>query len=146
VGPIVCATRGGESSRRTQEWAVALSKERAAELVFLAVFDPCSVGEPGEPLSEAIEKEQRWLGRALLGTAQVRARRQGVEASAVVLCGPILETIERYLRRVNASVLVLGEPKVDSALAAFHPDHVSHFAEQVRLDTGVEVIVVTPEA
>ena len=99
-----------------------MSKEREAELIFLCVFDPCIAGEPGEPLTEAIEKEQRWLGRALLGTAQVRARRQGVEAGAVVLCGPILETIEGYLRRVNASVLVLGEPKVALHIAALPPE------------------------
>jgi nucleotide-binding universal stress UspA family protein len=146
MGPIVCATRGGESSRRTQEQAVALAKERDAELVFLAVFDPCCAGDVGEPLAEAVEKEQRWLGRALLGTAQVRARRRGVEPTAVVLCGPVLETIESYLLQVDASALILGEPKVDSALAAFHPSRVSHFAERVRLDTGVEVIVVTPDA
>jgi nucleotide-binding universal stress UspA family protein len=145
MGPIVCATRGGESSRRTQEQAVALAQEREAELVFLAVFDPCCAGDVGEPLAEAVEKEQRWLGRALLGAAQVRARRQGIDAAAVVLCGPILETIEGYLLEVNASALVLGEPKVDSALAAFHPSRVSHFAEQVRLDTEVEVIVVPPD-
>jgi nucleotide-binding universal stress UspA family protein len=146
MGPIVCATRGGESSRRTQEWAVALAKKRGAELVFLCVFDPNSAGEQNGKLAAAVVKEQQWLGRALLGTAQVRAREQGVDAGAVILSGPVLETIKSYLRRVGASMLVLGESKVDSALAAFQPNRVNSFAEQVRQDTGVEVMVVTPDA
>jgi nucleotide-binding universal stress UspA family protein len=145
MGPIVCATRGGEAGRRTQEQAIELAKERGSELVFLCVFDPNFAGEQNEALAEAVEKEQRWLGRAALGTAQARARQQGLDAGAVVLCGPVLETIEAYLRRVNAATLVLGQPRVDSALTAFHPKRVKSFAEQVGQSAGVEVVVVTPE-
>ena len=37
---IVCATRGGEASRRAQERAISLAKELEAELIFLYVTDP----------------------------------------------------------------------------------------------------------
>jgi nucleotide-binding universal stress UspA family protein len=145
MGPIVCATRGGEAGRRTQERAVALAKERGTELVFLCVFDPSFAGTLNTALAAAVEKEQQWLGRALLGTAQARAEKEGVDAGTVVRSGPVLETIEAYLRQVNASTLVIGEPKVDSALAAFHPGKVYVFADRVRQDTGVDVLVVSPE-
>lgn len=145
MGPIVCATRGGEAGRRTQERAIELAKEQGRELVFLAVFDPCSLGHLNDRLTVAVEEEQRWLGRALLGIARARARRCDVVAETVVRCGPVLETIEAYLREVDASALIIGEPKVDSALAAFQPGRVHHFAERVRQDTGVGVVVVTPE-
>lgn len=145
MGPIVCATRGGEASRRTQERAIALAKERGAELIFLCVFDPGLAGEHNEALAAALKDERRWLGRAVLGIARSRARNQGLHAEAVVLYGPVLETIVSYLRRVEAATLVLGRPKVDSALTAFRPDNVRSFAEQVSKDTGVEVVVVTPE-
>ncbi|MBC7251063.1 MAG: universal stress protein, partial [Anaerolineae bacterium] len=36
---ILCATRGGEASRRTQERAIALARQHNAELIFLYVFD-----------------------------------------------------------------------------------------------------------
>jgi nucleotide-binding universal stress UspA family protein len=145
MGPIVCATRGGEAGRRTQERAIDLAREQGRALVFLAVFDPCSVGHLNDDLSRAVEQEQRWLGRALLGIARARARRRGVTARSVVRCGPVLETIEAYLKEVDAAVLIIGEPKVDSALAAFQPGRVQQFAEQIGQDTGVEVVVVTPE-
>jgi nucleotide-binding universal stress UspA family protein len=144
MGPIVCATRGGESGRRTQERAIDLARQRGQELVFLAVFDSCVAPHLSEQQSAAVQKEQLWLGRALLGIAQARARKADVEAGAVVRCGPILTTIEAYLREVDASALIIGQPKVDSALAAFRPDRVHHFADRVRQDTGVEVVVVTP--
>ncbi len=34
MGPIVCATRGSEASRRTQERAITLAQERGAPLIF----------------------------------------------------------------------------------------------------------------
>ena len=39
MGPIVCATRGGEASRRTQERAIALALEWEAPLIFIFVVD-----------------------------------------------------------------------------------------------------------
>jgi nucleotide-binding universal stress UspA family protein len=144
MGPIVCATRGGEASRRTQERAIALAGERQAPLIFLCVFDPSFAERLDDTLADAVKKEQQWLGRALLGIAQARARAQGLDAESAIRSGPVLETIEDYLCQVGAAMLVIGEPKTDSSLAAFASNRVHQFAECIRQDTGVEVIVVTP--
>jgi nucleotide-binding universal stress UspA family protein len=145
MGSIVCATRGGEASRRTQERAVALAKERGAELIFLCVFDPSFAG-PREPAMEAaLAAEQRWLGRALLGIAQMRAREWGLEAQAIVRSGPVLQTIEDFLRQVTADTLVIGASKAKPKRAAFELSQVHQFADRVRQDTGVEVIVVVAD-
>lgn len=141
---IVCATRGGEAGRHTQEYAIALAKERGAALDFLSVFDPAFAGDLNKQLAAAVIAEQRWLGRALLGIASARAKQEGVKAGTEVRCGPVLQTIESYLREVDASTLVIGEPRLDSTLAMFQPNRVRNFADQVAEDTGVEVIVVTP--
>jgi nucleotide-binding universal stress UspA family protein len=143
MGSIVCATRGGEAGRRTQERAIALAKERGAELTFLCVFDPSFAGPLDGALAAAVEKEQQWLGRALLGTAQARARRKGVDAGAVVLSGPVLESIEDFVCGSGASTLVIGEPRIDSPLSAFRHGMVQSCARHVERNTGVDVIVVT---
>jgi nucleotide-binding universal stress UspA family protein len=145
MGPIVCATRGGEAGRRTQEWAIALAKEREAELIFLCVFEASFAEHLSGPLAAAVEEEQQWLGQGLLGIAQARARREKVEAGAVVRSGPVLETIKAFLRQVGASTLVIGESRNPSSLATFRPGRVSDFAQQIRQDTGIEVIIVTPD-
>ena len=51
MGPIVCATRGGEAGRRTQERAIALAKERGTELIFLCIFGPNFAGSLSKALS-----------------------------------------------------------------------------------------------
>jgi nucleotide-binding universal stress UspA family protein len=144
MGPIVCATRGGEAGRRTQERAIALAKERGTELVFLCVFDPGFAGPLNSALSAAVEEEQQWLGRALMGVAQARAREQDVEAGAVVLSGPVLDSIEEFLCESGASTLVIGEARIDSALSVFRHGTVQSCARHVEQNTSVEVIVVTP--
>ncbi|MBN1658191.1 MAG: universal stress protein [Anaerolineae bacterium] len=141
---IVCATRGGEAGRRTQEYAISLAKERGVRLDFLCVFDPGFAQDLSKELAAAVYDEQRWLGRALLGIARARAKKEGVHAGVEVRFGPVLETIEAYLRQVDASALVIGAPRVDSALTMFKPNRMRGFAERVAEHTGVEVIVVTP--
>jgi nucleotide-binding universal stress UspA family protein len=142
----VCATRGGEAGRRTQEQAVALAKERGDELVFLCVFDPAFAGNLSADLSEAVVQEQQWLGRILMNVAQSRARKQGVDAYAVVRSGPVVESIEEFVLESCASMLVIGKPKVDSDLGTFKLDNVQSCADQMVDDTGIEVVVVTPDA
>ena len=144
MGLIVCATRGGEAGRRTQERAIALAKERGTELIFLCVFDPNFAKSLSKALSAAVVEEQQWLGRSLVSVAQARAQEQGVEAGAVVLSGVILDSIEEFLCESDASTLVIGEAKIDSALSAFRHGMVQSCARQVEQNTGVEVVVVTP--
>ena len=145
MGLIVCATRGGEAGRRTQERAIALATERDEDLVFLCTFDPGFAGNLSDPLSEAVVEEQQWLARTLMNVARSRARKQGVNAHAVVRSGPVVESIEDFVRESCASMLVIGQPKVDSALGALKLDKVQSCAEQMVDKTGIDVVVVTPE-
>ena len=145
MGPIVCATRGGEAGRRTQERAIALAKEQSDDLVFLCVSDPDFAGPLNQPLHDAIVQEQQWLNRALMSIAQARARERGVQARVEVRSGSVLDVIEEYLCESGASTLVIGEPKIDSPLSAFQVDRVQSCAKHVEQNTGVQVIVVTPD-
>lgn len=143
MGPIVCATRGGEASRRTQERAIALAKERGTPLIFLCAVDPSFAGPVDDELSTALADELRRLGRSLLCIAQARAREQGVEAQTHVRCGPARQTIEEYLHEVDAGTLVIGSPQADTQRQAFDTDEVHRFAEALRQTTDVEVVIVT---
>ncbi|RMF27767.1 MAG: universal stress protein [Chloroflexi bacterium] len=141
MGPIVCATRGGEASRRTQERAIALAKERNAELIFLCVVDPGFAGPQSDAVAAALEDELKRLGRSLLNIAQARAREQGIPAKVICLSGPVWEEIEAYLRRAGAATLVIGAPRIEPTSQAFGED-VQHFIQHVRQNLGIEVVVV----
>ncbi|MGD1993777.1 MAG: universal stress protein, partial [Anaerolineae bacterium] len=94
---IVCATRGGQASRRTQERAIELAKERGAKLIFICVVDPTFTGPVDEQLGEALSDELKRLGGSLLYIAKARAEKQGVPAETVVQCGSVWEDLQTYL-------------------------------------------------
>lgn len=141
--PIVCATQGGEASRRTQERAIDLAKEQGAELIFLYVADPSLVGPVDDSLVEPLKDEMARLGRALLCVARGRARQQGLNAQAVVIHGPLQKSIAGYLRQVGATTLVIGTPQTNAASQAFTVEGIQRFVQSMRQETGVEVVVVT---
>lgn len=145
TGLVICATRGGEASRSTQEHAIALARERGAELVFLYVADCGFAGLPKGALLGALQDELMNLGHSLLALAQARAARAGLEAQVVVLCGPVRATIREYLLKAAASVLVLGASGPPTRHRAFSPEEVLRFAESLVVGTGVEVHIVTAE-
>ena len=139
MGPIVCATRGGQASRRTQEKATTLARECGAELIFLYVMDPDFAGLVNDELSMLIEDELRRLARCLLAIARARAEDEGVAARLVTLTGPVPQTIEDYVGLVEASTLVIGAPQSASASHILGPDRIRAIGDA----TGVDIVVVT---
>jgi len=142
MGPIVCATRGGEASYRTQARAIELAKERNLELVFLCVVDAGFAGPLSKRLAAALDDELKRLGRSLLNVAETRAQDQGVPAKTVCMSGPVRESIEAYLRQVSASTLVIGCSRSSERHQAFDSEDVTDFAERLRQTTSAEVILV----
>lgn len=143
MGPIVCATRGGGASRRTQERAIALAKERDSDLVFLFVVDPSFTELVDEKLSAALTDELGRLGRSLLCIAQARAREKGTEAETEIRTGSVRQEIEKYLREVDADTLVIGAPRANSTGRAFGSENIYQLAEAIEQSTGVDVVVET---
>ena len=143
MGPIICATRGGEASHRTQDQAIALAKERNRELIFLCVVDASFAGPLNERLAAVLDDELKRLGRSLLNIAETRAQEQGVSARTVCISGPVWESIEGFLQEINASACVVGSPRSNVTHQAFVSGDVAEFAKSLRQTMGIEVIVVT---
>jgi nucleotide-binding universal stress UspA family protein len=143
MGPIICATRGGEASHRTQERAIALAKERDTELIFLCVVDASFAGPLDERLAAALDDELKRLGRSLLNIAETRAQEQGVSARTVCMSGPVWESIEKFLQETDDGTLVIGSSRSNAMDQAFGSGDVTDFAKSLRQAVGVEVIVVT---
>ena len=142
MGPIVCSTRGGESSHRTQERAIKLACERGAALIFLFVVDPSFSKPVDELLAVALADELNRLGNQLLCIARSRAREHKVDAGVVVRYGAVRQTIENFLREVNASALVLDVPHTDMGARVFPSCKASQFAQEIHSTIGVEVFIV----
>jgi len=142
IRPIVCATRGGEASRRAQERAIALAREQGAPLIFLFVAD-ISPMKPAKDLAGVLADELEQLGGSLLCIAQARAHEHGVEADMVIRRGAVRPALESFLREVDAGVLVIGAPEHGAEHPpVFDPAGMDHFAAHIRAGLGVEVVVV----
>jgi nucleotide-binding universal stress UspA family protein len=142
MGTIVCATRGGEASIRAQDQAIALAKERGNRLIFLYVMDLDFVDSMAAPIVVDVGREMTRMGEFMLLMAQERAREQGVEAETVVREGKVSQTIQNFLREVDADLLVIGLPRPESGQRVFEAQEIHPFARSVKEATGVEVLVV----
>lgn len=145
MGSIVCATRGGEGSRVVQREAIRRAKEAGKNLVFLYVLDISNLGPLEEKLMAAVRAELTWLGKALVNTAQQRAKVEDIEAAVVIREGEVQAEICRYLKETDASLLLLGAPRNTTA-TTFGDDVVEQIASSIQNETGVSVSVVRPEA
>jgi nucleotide-binding universal stress UspA family protein len=138
---VLCATRGGEACRRTQEKAMDIAQQLGTDLIFLYAVDIGQAGPVDEVLEEPLRGEMARLGRALLRMAQSRARKRGMKAGATLLYGPFTESIRDYLKEQPASTLVLGAPRSGSAPQVFTSAGIQSFAEEISQETGMEVVV-----
>jgi nucleotide-binding universal stress UspA family protein len=140
MGKILCATRGGEASRRTQDAAIALAKERGDELVFLYVVDIHFLDKTAAPIVVDVENEVTKMGEFLLLMAQERAAAQGVTATAILRSGKVREELKHAALDEGASLVLLGRPAGDESM--FHLASLQAFAAEVEAETEIETRIV----
>ena len=78
---ILCATRGGEASSKTEYRAIELAKERGDTLLFLYIVNKHFLDKTAAPIVVDVDDELSDMGEFLLLMARERAEQQGVNAS-----------------------------------------------------------------
>ncbi len=139
---IVCAIRGGDTSRRAQERAIVLGQERHGLVIFVHIIDTELIHMMDTSLTDAVQVEMEQIGSALLTIAVERAQAQGVKAEKVLRTGPVRQTLEAFLREVQATVLVLGAPDGGSKYNTFSKPEFDAFVEQLKTTLGIHVEIV----
>ena len=85
---ILCATRGGEASRRTQDAVIAMAKEAGASVLFLFIVDVEFLRSTARGVrTDVVARELEHMGEFLLAIAAERATALGVEADICVRHG-----------------------------------------------------------
>jgi nucleotide-binding universal stress UspA family protein len=141
VTQILCATRGGEASYRTQDAAITLAKERGADLLFLYVANIDFLDRTARAVRpHVVEAEMEKLGQFLLTLAQERARRQGVDASTILRRGSLREELKAVAREKQVELVVLGAPAAEGS--HYSLDDLEAFAEEIESDTGTPVSIL----
>jgi nucleotide-binding universal stress UspA family protein len=140
MGKILCATRGGEASYRTQDKAIALAKERGDELLFLYVVDIHFLDKTAAPIVVDVENEVTKMGKFLLLMAQERAAEQGVGADTICCKGKVREELKNAARAEDVTVVVLGRPA--GAESVFELADLQAFAAEIEAETGTPVRIL----
>lgn len=139
MGKILCATRGGEASYRTQEKAIALAKERGDELIFLYVADMSFLDKIAAPVVVDVESGVERMGEFLLAMAQERAREKGLEVRVIIREGRTREEIKAAAKELEVDCVVLGLPAEGGV---FREESIRAFAQEIEEETGAEVALV----
>lgn len=140
MGKILCATRGGEASYRTQDAAIDMAKERDDSLVFLYVVDVRFLDKTAAPILVEPEDEISKMGEFLLLMAQGRAAEQGVDAETISRRGHVREALKDAARSEEVSLILLGHPSGEESV--FKPEGLKSFAAEIETETGVKTRIV----
>jgi nucleotide-binding universal stress UspA family protein len=141
MGKILCATRGGEASYRTQDAAIALASEQGDELVFLYVVDIGFLDKTSYAVRpDVVTAEMEKMGEFLLAMAQERAQKKGVSAEYVLRHGHLREELKAAAKELDVELVVLGRPAGEES--AFASEALEVFAAEIEAETGVEARII----
>lgn len=138
---ILCATRGGEASRRTQDAVIAMAKADGATICFLYVVDVEFLKLTARGVRpDVVSTEMAHMGEFLLALACERAAEQGVEAEMCLRHGSLVQAIESAAREEGVSVVAFGRPAGPES--SFSLADLEKLASRIERDTGIETCIV----
>jgi nucleotide-binding universal stress UspA family protein len=141
VTTILRPTRGGESSYANQDRAIALAKERDADLLLLYVANVHFLNRVAGPVIVDVETELEEMGEFLLALAQERAEKAGVRAETVVLHGDFREALQQVIQEhEEITTVVLGSAAGGTGVTP--PGYLEDLVQWFQTEYGIEVIVV----
>ena len=140
MGLILCATRGGEASYNTQQAAIQLAMQRGDEIAYLYIIDLSFLNKTAAPIVVDIENELEEMGRFFMLMATERTTEAGIKARSVIRKGAMREELKSAVVDEEARLVVLGRPAGEQS--SFQMESLETFADEIREETGAEVMIV----
>lgn len=141
MGKILCATRGGEASYRTQDAVITLAQERGDSLVFLYVVDTDFINKTEYPVRlDVVATEMKNLGEFLLAMACERAEKQRVEAIPCIKHGKLAAALKEAAVEQSVTLVALGRPAGKES--RFHLTGLEKLAAEIAEETGIEARII----
>ncbi len=137
---ILCATRGGDESFRTQNAAIELAKQRNGRLYFLYVVDTRFINKTSAPIVVDVEGEISKMGEFLLVMAQERAAEQGLDAETILREGHIRDQLKEVVQEYEISLVVFGKPAGEKSV--FKLSGLEDFAAEIEKETDAQTMLV----
>ena len=137
---ILCPTRGGKGSYPNQDRAIAIAKERGAEVLFLYITNVQFLGLTAAPKLIDIENEMDEMGEFMLTMAQERAENASVNALTCVQRGQFREVLIDFIEEHQIDTVVLGSSAGGTGVIT--AEYIQELVDEISGKTGVEFIVV----
>ncbi len=138
---ILCATRGGEASLRTQDAVIAMAKEHGAIVLFLYVVDVEFLKLTARGVRpDVVTTQIEHLGEFLLAMACERAAAQGVRAEMCLRHGPLLEALESAAREEGADAIAFGRPAGPDS--SFSMTDLERLTARIESQVGIKTYIL----
>lgn len=143
---IVCAIRGGPTSKPTIARAIQLAKETGLVLNFLYIVNLDFLTYTESSRVRKLKEEMHEMGDFIVLAAQEKAENQGVEAQGAVRDGTVSEGIIEFSKEIEADYVVLGSPRAEHEENVFTRERFESFMETVEEESGAKVVLSEIEA
>jgi nucleotide-binding universal stress UspA family protein len=139
-GTILCPTRGGKASYPNQDRAIALAKERGADLLFLYVNNVEFLDHTMGSKVVDLETELDEMGDFLLAMAQERAQMADVKAFTTVRRGNFRQVLKAILKEREIDTIILGSSGSDAGLVT--REYIQKLGKELSEEASVEFIIL----
>ena len=137
---ILCPTRGGKASYPNQDRAIAIAKERGADLIFLYITNVEFLGLSTGYKVIDVEHEIDELGEFMLTMAQERAENEGVHTITAVRRGTFSEALKVVVQEHEVETVVIGSSAGGTGVITL--EYVEDLIQEITCETDVEFIIV----
>jgi nucleotide-binding universal stress UspA family protein len=138
---VVCAIRGGPSSKSTVERAISLAKETQLPLYFLYVVNLDFLARTESSRTRIISQEMHEMGEFILTTARSSAETEGIMAEGVVRHGEVREEIINLVKELSADYIILGRPQGEQDQDLFTMERLRSFSKRLEEESGAKVVL-----
>jgi nucleotide-binding universal stress UspA family protein len=137
---ILCPTRGGKGSYSNQDRAIAIAKERGAEVLFLYITNVEFLGLTAAPKLIDIEHEMDEMGEFMLAMAEERAENVDVKAYTRVKRGQFREVLADVIEEHQIETVVLGSSAGGTGVVT--TEYIQDLVAEIHAKKSVEFIVI----
>lgn len=142
---IVCAIRGGPTSKPTIARAIELAQETGLVLNFLYIVNLDFLAYTESSRVRVIKEELEEMGEFIILAAREKAEKQGVEANGATRAGTVSEGIIEFSKEIEADYVVLGSPQGEQEENVFTRERFDAFVAMVEEQSGAKVVLSEAE-
>jgi len=137
---ILCAIRGGPSSRPTIATSIQLAHETGEIIYFLYVVNLDFLTHSSSSKTNHISQEIHDMGEFILLSAQEQASEAGAQAEGVIREGRVVEEIISYCEDQNPLFVILGQPEEEGEDNLLSLERLQTFADRIKEACQAQVI------